>query len=211
MAASIIHTQKRVRMIVGILALFHAIGVGIMIFYPEGAKLSYMNLILAGFLLFLSEKNYLKTTAIFFIILIGGFAIEYIGVHTGLLFGNYEYGANLGPKIGEIPLVIGVNWFCIVLASCALLFPLKINLILKAILAGVLCTFMDFLIEPVAMKLDFWDWENGVIPVWNYICWFGFASFFSLVYFKLGKSRNKPAQSLYFIWILFFSILNFAL
>lgn len=211
MAASIIHSSNRVRIIIGILLLFHIIGVGIMILYPEGAKLSYLNLLLTGFLLFISEKNYLKTTATFLIILVGGFAVEYIGVHTGLLFGNYGYGAALGPKFGEIPLVIGVNWFCIVLASCALLYPLKINIVLKAILAGALCTGMDFLIEPVAIKLDFWHWENGVIPVSNYLCWFGFASFFSFVYFKLGKSRNKPAQSLYFIWVLFFSILNFAL
>ena len=188
MAASIIHNPKGVRITIGILVLFHVIGTGIMILYPEGAKLSYLNLLLTGLLLFLSEKNYIKTTATLLIILIGGFLVEYIGVHTGLLFGNYDYGAALGPKMGEIPLVIGVNWFCIVLASCALIYRFKINIVLKAIIAGALCTGMDFLIEPVAMKLDFWDWENGVIPIWNYVCWFGFASFFSLVYFKFGKS-----------------------
>jgi putative membrane protein len=211
MGKSLIHTQKGGRITIGILILFHVIGTGIMIFYPEGAKLSYLNLLLAGFLLFLSEKNYIKTTLTLLIILIGGFAVEYIGVHTGLLFGNYDYGANLGPKVGEIPLVIGVNWFCIVLASCSLLYRVNVNIILKAILAGILCTILDFLIEPVAIKLDFWDWDSGVIPTWNYICWFGFASFFSFVYFKFGKTKNKPAQSLYFIWVLFFSILNFVL
>ena len=211
MSRSSIHSQKRTRLTIGILVLFHTIGVGIMLLYPEGAKLSYLNLLLAGFLLFISESNYIKTAATLLIILIGGFVVEYIGVHTGLLFGNYEYGAALGPKIGEIPMVIGVNWFCIVLASGSLLYSLPVNNIFKAILAGALCTVMDYLIEPVAMKIDFWNWENGVIPIWNYICWFGFASFFSYIYFQFGKSKNKPAQSLYFIWILFFSILNFAL
>lgn len=211
MAKLLVRSNKGIQLIIGILILFHAIGVGIMLLYPEGAKLSYLNLILAAFLLFISEKNYIRTAGTFIIILIGGFVVEYIGVHTGLLFGNYEYGAGLGPKIGEIPIVIGVNWFCIVVSSGALLYSLRINIILKAILAGALCTGMDFLIEPVAIKLDFWDWENGVIPVWNYVCWFGFSSFFSFIYFSLGKSRNKPAQSLYFIWVLFFSILNFAL
>ncbi|MDG1333630.1 MAG: carotenoid biosynthesis protein [Crocinitomicaceae bacterium] len=211
MARSSVRSNKGIQLIIGILILFHAIGVGIMLLYPEGAKLSYLNLILAAFLLFLSEKNYIRTAGTFVIILAGGFLVEYIGVHTGLLFGNYEYGAALGPKIGEIPLVIGVNWFCIVVASSALLYSFRINIVLKAILAGALCTGMDFLIEPVAIKLDFWDWENGVIPIWNYVCWFGFSTFFSFIYYSLGKSRNKPAQALYFIWVLFFSILNFAL
>lgn len=211
MGKTIVHTQNGVRILIGILILFHAIGIGIMLLYPEGAQLSYLNLLLAGSILFLSESNYLKTTVTFLIILIGGFAIEYIGVHSGVLFGNYGYGAALGPKLGDIPLVIGVNWFCIVLASSAQLYSLRMNIFFKAILAGILCTGLDILIEPVAIKLDFWDWENGVIPVWNYVCWFGFSALFAFVYFKLGTSKNKPAQSLYLIWVLFFTILNFAL
>jgi bisanhydrobacterioruberin hydratase len=211
MARSLIHSQKGIRVIIGILVLFHVIGTAIMLLYPEGAKLSYLNLMLCGFLLFLAETHYFRAAVSFLIIFIGGFVVEYLGVHTGLLFGNYNYGAALGPKYEEIPLVIGVNWFCIVLASSALLYSIKFNLVLKAILAGALCTLMDFLIEPVAIKLDFWDWENGIIPIWNYICWFGFSSLFAFIYLSFTKSRNKAAQSLFFIWVVFFSILNFAL
>lgn len=211
MRVSFVHSPKSVRIIIAVLLLFHAIGVGIMLLYPEGARLSYLNLMLAGFLLFISETHYIRTFATFLVIFAGGFAVEYIGVHTGILFGNYEYGAALGPKWGDIPLVIGVNWFCIVLASSSLLYSLRVHIVLKAIFAGILCTAMDVLLEPVAIKLDFWDWEGGAIPIWNYVCWFGFASFFSFVYYTLGKSRNKPAQSLYFIWIIFFGILNLAL
>ena len=211
MKQSFLHSQNGVRLIIGILTLFHAIGVGIMILYPEGAKLSYLNLLLAGTLLFLSEQNYVRAFITFCVILIGGFVIEYIGVHTGVLFGSYEYGKALGPGIGNIPIVIGVNWFCVVLASSALLYSIRLNVALKAILAGALSTGMDFLIEPVAIKLDFWSWEGGVIPTWNYVCWFGFASLFSFIYLSLTKSKNKPAQALFVMWLLFFGILNLAL
>lgn len=211
MKQSFLHSQNGIRLIIGILTLFHAIGVGIMILYPEGAKLSYLNLLLAGTLLFLSEQNYVRAFITFCVILIGGFVIEYIGVHTGVLFGSYEYGKALGPGIGNIPIVIGVNWFCVVLASSALLSSIHLNVALKAILAGALSTGMDFLIEPVAIKLDFWSWEGGVIPTWNYVCWFGFASLFSFIYLSLTKSKNKPAQALFVIWLLFFGILNLAL
>lgn len=211
MARSLAHSSKRIQLIIGILILFHLIGTAIMIYYPERAELSYLNLLLCGFLLFIAETNYFKATLSLLLIAIGGFIVEYIGVHTGLLFGNYDYGATLGPKYQEIPLVIGINWFCIVLASSALLYSFKMNILLKAILAGVLCTFLDFLIEPVAIKLDFWKWQDGIIPMWNYICWFAFSSFFAFIYLSLTNSKNKAAQSLFFIWVLFFSILNFAL
>ena len=31
---------------------------------------------------------------------------------------------------------------------------------------------LDFLIEPVAISLDFWSWQGGQIPLQNYIMWF---------------------------------------
>ena len=37
-----------------------------------------------------------------------GFAIEVIGVTTGLLFGAYEYGSGLGPKALRCP----CSWAC---------------------------------------------------------------------------------------------------
>jgi putative membrane protein len=26
--------------------------------------------------------------------------------------------------------------------------------------------------EPTAIELDYWKWENGIIPIYNYISWF---------------------------------------
>ena len=39
-----------------------------------------------------------------------GFAVEVIGVATGLLFGDYSYGTGLGPKVLDVPLLMGVLW-----------------------------------------------------------------------------------------------------
>lgn len=39
-----------------------------------------------------------------------GFGVEVIGVRTGLPFGHYYYGATLGWKISDVPLVIGLHW-----------------------------------------------------------------------------------------------------
>ncbi|MBK6998097.1 MAG: carotenoid biosynthesis protein [Lewinellaceae bacterium] len=36
--------------------------------------------------------------------------VEIVGVKTGLLFGAYQYGENLGPKFFGVPPLIGINW-----------------------------------------------------------------------------------------------------
>ena len=50
---------------------------------------------------------------------------EAIGVNTGLLFGTYEYGANLGFKIFGVPLIIGVNWTVLIISTAAFFNKLK--------------------------------------------------------------------------------------
>lgn len=167
-----------------------------------------MNLLLCGTLIFLTETESKKALAIFLVIFSGGFLIELIGTQTGYLFGNYEYGEVLGWKLAGVSLIIGVNWYAIVLASASLVRFLKMNIFLQAILAGLLCVGMDFIIEPVAINYGFWSWEGNEIPLFNYITWFLFACLFSYLYLKNSAETNKTAAWLYLIWILFFIILN---
>lgn len=101
--------------------------------------------------------------------------IELVGVHTQLLFGNYRYGHVLGIKWNGVPLIIGVNWLLITYGANALFYKNMSNNWLAVVLAALGMVFMDYWIEPVAIRLGFWHWQNGHIPMYNYICWF-FAS-----------------------------------
>ena len=67
---------------------------------------------------------------------------------------------------------------------------------------------LDYLIEPVAMQYDFWMWENGIIPIYNYGCWFIFSSIFAAVYLPRQEGVNKTAQVLFVIWLIFFGVLT---
>ncbi|GAB3941459.1 hypothetical protein GCM10027614_26830 [Micromonospora vulcania] len=40
----------------------------------------------------------------------GGFAIEAVGVATGVPFGSYDYSGELGPKLAGVPLIIPLAW-----------------------------------------------------------------------------------------------------
>ncbi len=200
---------------IGILVLFHIIGVVLMLTQENGAELSYLNLLLCSVLIFLGEHSPRKALISLLIIYVGGYLIEYIGVHTGVLFGEYQYGNGLSTKYLGIPLIIGLNWFIIVASSTSVAQLIRTPTIVTktpdtiiALIAGALCTGLDFLIEPVAIKFDYWSWTNGEIPSFNYITWFGFASIFSFIYLKLSSKVNRVGQALFVIWVLFFTILN---
>ena len=193
-----------------ILLLFHIIGILIFIFYPKGVSLSYITLAACSLSIFIAEKKKSKVFITYLSIFILGFIIEFIGVHTNYLFGNYSYGNALGYKLDGIPIIIGVNWIAIVVSSTSLSKSIKFikNDFLIALISAVFCTTMDYIIEPVAIKFDFWSWNNNIIPISNYIDWFIFSFFFSYIYVRLKTPINKVAISLFLIWIIFFTLIK---
>jgi bisanhydrobacterioruberin hydratase len=206
-----IYNQKEL-ILISILIIFHLVGiVGINIeaYREDILKLSSMNLFISFGVIVLSRKsNFIPF--LFFLVLsfVLGMTYEIIGVKTSILFGNYFYGENLGIKVLEVPIVIGLNWAILAVCSGNLIHKIKINIFLKTLLASALMVFLDFLIEPNATKLDYWHWVNDKIPLYNYICWFLLSLPITLLYFKLKlNEQNKVSNVLYLILVLFFGIL----
>jgi putative membrane protein len=139
-----------------------------------------------------------------------GFFIEVIGVNTGQIFGYYTYGNALGIKLWATPLMIGVNWLILVYCTGVFLetFNLKSKWLFSALGAGILLG-IDFLIEPVAIRFDYWSWFEGVIPVQNYLGWYIF-SFCLFLFFSASNfnKKNKAAVVLLFAQLCFFLALN---
>ena len=194
--------------------IFYLVGiVGLTSSYREDfLPLSFMNLVISFIVLFIASKN--RGLRFYFFIFVGfsiGMIAEWLGVHTGLLFGNYVYGTNLGPLWYGVPLIIGVNWVMLTIISGSIAERLKIHWIFKAIVGTFLMLILDVLIEPVAIQSGYWIW-SGDIPLSNFLGWFLIALVIQLVYFslKLGE-QNKVATVLYFINIVFFLILNIVL
>lgn len=191
-----------------ILLLFHAIGFVLFMQGPEAAVLSWLNILLSGTLIFIAENNLRKAAIVFTGIFVFGYAIELIGTQTGWLFGNYTYGKALGIKIFGVPVIIGVNWFATIAACASSARVIRMPVILQAGLAALLATMLDMLIEPVAMRYGFWSWNEGRIPVFNYVCWFVFSLLFAYFYLRLSNGRNPTAMALFTIWVLFFTFLS---
>ena len=194
---------------VWLLLIFHIIGYILFVQDAENAKLTYLNIWLCGALVFFSEKQELRALIPLTLISFGGYLAELSGVHTGVLFGEYQYGEALGWPIWGIPIVMGMNWYATVVTSASVAIRIVKNKWLQAFLAACLCTGLDILIEPVAIKYDFWTWSGGDIPVQNYIAWFGFSFIFALIYIFSTRVENNTATGLWFIWLAFFLSLNF--
>ena len=141
-----------------------------------------------------------------------GIAVEAIGVATGMVFGDYYYGATLGPKLFEVPIVIGLNWALLVYGSAAItskLLPGRPVLLHAAIGAAIMVGY-DVLMEPVAIALDFWHWPQGSIPLQNYFAWFVVAFGLLVILHRVFKRIYNPvAIALIAIQLVFFGALNF--
>ncbi|HPR33076.1 MAG TPA: carotenoid biosynthesis protein [Prolixibacteraceae bacterium] len=198
------------------LIIFYIVGIiGFLIPYTRHLFeiLIPITLLINIFLLFLFHKPFDPRHVIFFVsVAVITFAIEAIGVNTGVLFGDYLYGESLPVKLFHTPVIIGLNWLLLSYGITQLIrnsIQLRKYLI---ILGAAGMTFFDFFMEPVAMKTGMWTWAYNVIPYTNYIMWF-VVSALILAGFELFKIRTdqKTAGRIFLFQFMFFLILYFFL
>ncbi len=178
---------------------------------PLFRMLTPFNLISSLILLLLFHTDWRPTFGLYCLIAFGlGFLAEVLGVHTGLLFGDYSYGTVLGWKVAEVPLTIGTNWLMLTYLCGSVVDRLPMGTLGKVLLAAGLMTGLDVLIEPVAVDLGFWMWHTATIPLSNYLGWYGvsavvFAAFYLLPFNK----KNALAPLLLLLQFLFFGLNGF--
>lgn len=203
------------RSLIIISLVFNLVGLYLIVNKPYLYILQYsaIAICLVSVLVFAYEKDFdLKLLRTFSSISIFGFLIEVIGVNSGMPFGEYFYGDNLGPKIFSVPIVLSLNWLLLIYLSWNLASIFPLSKIKQAFLASILMVFIDLTIEPIAARLDFWYWLNQSAGALNYLSWL-LISFF-LILFLISRHElktNYVALFHYFIYTGFFIILNFVL
>ena len=187
------------------------IGIGLPV-HPQFILLTPFNLFLSLFIVLRFHENRDRRFWIYAAIATAvGFIIEVIGINTGLIFGHYQYDIALGPKVWGTPPMIGINWL-LTSYLCGIvvhyLAP-RASVWGKALLGGAAMTAFDVLVEPVAMRYQFWSWENDTVPLQNYAAWFVVGSLVQFAFFRLGVAqRNGMALVLLACQLAFFIILN---
>jgi uncharacterized membrane protein len=205
--------DRKVKIAVFILLLFYTVGIIGIVFESTRSfilSLSGLNLLLTiGVFVWANESYSLKFFSFSFLIVLLGYLIEVLGVHTGLPFGDYAYGNSLGIKLLEVPLIIGINWLLLVFCTNGIVSKYFQNSFLIAFCAGFLMIFLDFFIEPLSHLLDFWYWKSNVIPVKNYMAWFVVSFAFHYLFSKFElKIKYELACFVFCVQCTFFAILN---
>lgn len=202
------------RICIAVIILFHL--VGLIGFIIPSSTVLFITLVPWHLLLMLGvifySYNRLDGRFLLFalIIFIAGFMAEYIGVHTGWLFGHYSYGGTLGTKLFDIPLLIGINWFLLIYAAGVSLQRSRLKNVWVRIFTGaIVLTMLDVLIEPIAIRFDYWHWLDGGIPLKNYVCWFVLSVLLLFIFEQLKfKRQNIVGPALLIAQFVFFAVLN---
>lgn len=195
-----------------VIVVLHVVGsVGMLLpaWVPLMKSLTPVNLLIVTCLVMAFQE---RRTSSFYVYALLCFAIaffsEVVGVKTGWPFGSYEYGATLGIKWLEVPLIIGANWLVLVLCSASVVRFID-NKWVASLAGAVIMLGFDYLLEPVAIRADYWVWHTAAIPVQNYVSWLALAFILHLgLHFFTFNKRNAVAWYVLGAQAGFFLILN---
>lgn len=105
------------------------------------------------------------------------YGIEFVGVTTGLPYGEFEYLIDLGPMLADaVPLGLPVFFFPLVVNAYLLVLLLGPHRpIPRVILTAATVITLDLILDPAAVSLGFWMYTDGGIyygvPTQNYLGW----------------------------------------
>ncbi|MBI1184122.1 carotenoid biosynthesis protein [bacterium] len=206
--------SKTDKIVIALFLIVETVGfVGIL--WPEFHQLTLsltpVNLLFLSGVLLYFHKGYHKAEVVWMLLVtLMGFLAEVAGVATGKIFGQYHYGATLGPKLWQVPLAMGINWFLMCYTSVRLVRRLNVNIWIKTALASGLMVLIDLIMEPVAMAFDFWQWQQNHIPIQNYVAWFVIAYGLNIIWFRISnKGLNNFSPWLFLYLVVFFSTMHY--
>jgi bisanhydrobacterioruberin hydratase len=204
------HTAVRViKIILPLMYLAGFIGLQLPFTRPLFVALTPFNLWASLAMLLYFHQQYNKSFLVYaFSVAVVGFLVEVVGVKTGLVFGQYWYGATLGFKILDVPLVIGANWLLLNYCANVIVNDLTKNKWIASLTAASIMTLLDVAIEPVAIHFDFWQWQNNSVPLQNYVGWWLTAFVFSLVFQYSSFNKNNLLAKIIFGLQVAFFLLN---
>lgn len=194
-------TRKQ-KISLAVIVILHAVGVvGLSLpkFRDLFVMLTPVNLLISAVLIFIHHKFRPAHGWFFFFVYAVGYGVELAGVQSGAIFGEYSYGPAFGFQLGGTPLLIGLNWLLLVYGSALWAKKVTDKKGLRAIIAAVFMVALDYLIEPVAVALNFWTWEGGSIPIQNFVAWFAVALVLQAVLHFRMKFQDNPVGRWFFV------------
>lgn len=193
-------SDQKTTFAIRLILIFHLvglIGLSVTAIKPLFIQLVPYHLLLMVVILCFNHRKFDTKFVLFFLVMfITGFIAEWVGVHTGVLFGSYVYKDTLGVKIDGIPVMMGANWFLLSYAAGTSLQQTTIKQMWLRVLVGATAlALLDLLIEPAAKKFNYWQWLSTTVPIANYVCWFILSALLLFV-FELCRFKKQSVVGL---------------
>jgi putative membrane protein len=141
-----------------------------------------------GFVLLHGQRQigWVRLLVFFVIAFIISWCYESLSIKTGFPFGHYHYTDKLGPKLGDVPLLIMPAYYAICYVSWHLAHIVldkfdahtdRLQTWAVPVLAGFIMVMWDMSMDPARSTLaEAWIWHNGGsyfgVPFQNFMGWF---------------------------------------
>jgi putative membrane protein len=132
------------------------------------------------------------------------YAVESVGVATGIPYGPFYYGDALGERLlGLVPYILPLSYAPLAIGAVAAAWSDgsgRNHRLLLVSRAAVLLTLIDGVLDPGAAGMGFWIWPDGGayygVPLSNYAGWLLSGALAAVVLLAAGGWRTAPLPSL---------------
>jgi uncharacterized membrane protein len=207
-------TQRRLQALPGLLA---AAVVALQITYPlvHGTVRDHVSVLIVavlalGCVVHAAVTRGARTAALFFAATaVPGYAVEVLGVHTGVPFGSYSYARSLGPLLWGAPPLVGLAWTMLAWPAALAARRLVRDRVARVIVGGWALASADLFLDPQQVAARHWTWRfpsphlPGVpdVPLTNYVGWLAVALVLSVAVQALAGEGDDTVMIGLYLWL----------
>jgi len=110
---------------------------------------------------------------------VGGYGVESLGLHAGFPFGTYAYNDTLGPRIGGVPLIVGLAWTMFAWPAAVVAARLTRRYWTRVVVGAWALAAWDVFLDPQMVQAGHWRWSFAgpalpgihTVPLTNHLGW----------------------------------------
>ncbi|MFC5753634.1 carotenoid biosynthesis protein [Actinomadura rugatobispora] len=131
-----------------------------------------------------------------------GYAAEWIGVRTGVPFGEYSYTTVLWPQVGGVPVVVAAAWGGMGLAAHAVATAIvPSGGVARVAVGAAALTAWDLFLDPQMLRLGLWTWADPGpyrgVPLSNFAGWLAVSALVMVVIDAIvGRAERAASRGL---------------
>jgi uncharacterized membrane protein len=201
----------------GLPALLAATVVALQIAYPlvDGAVRDHLTVVIVTMLaatcvVHAAMTRGVRTAAgLLLVTALPGYAVEVLGVHTGIPFGSYAYSSALGPRPFGVPPVIGLAWTMLAWPAALAARHLVRGRLARVLVGAWALAAADVFLDPQLVASGAWRWRDpsphlpGVpdVPLTNFAGWLAVALLLSIAVQALARDGDDTVGLALYLWL----------